>query len=262
MSRKLWLVTTALLLPLGAGCSDATGAAGGRIAIRFATSPAARASLAQAPSFSHAGTTDVLTLTGSNGTLRVEDVRLIVSELELEKSEGSCVAESDADDDCEEFESGPFLVDLPLGTGAVTLANDQIAPGTYSELEFEVEDLEADEDDDSGERQAMDALLAQLRATYPGFPSDASMVVHGSFTPAGSTTPQPFTVYFAAEIEVEMDLVPPVTVPGTGTLTVTVNPARWFKPGGQVVNLAALDGRTIEFRAQLRSGIEEVDEVD
>lgn len=266
MDRKTWLFPAALLLALAACDGSATGADGGSVAVRFATSSAARGSLAPSdasgPRFSHAGASDVLAITGTNGTLRIEDVRLIVSELELEQVGGSCVGEDDGDDDCEEFESGPFLVDLPLAGGAVTLATDQIAPGTYDELEFEVEDLESDDDDDAGERQAIQSLLAQLRGVYPGFPSRASMVAHGTFTPAGSTAAQPFTVYFDAEIEVEMDLSPPVTVPGATALTVEVNPALWFRDGAQVVNLAALDGRTIEFHSQLRGGMEEVDEID
>ncbi|HEU4457070.1 MAG TPA: hypothetical protein VFR81_28635 [Longimicrobium sp.] len=266
MDRKTWLFPATLLLALAACDGSTTGADGGSVAVRFATSPAARASLAPsaaaAPGFSHAGTSDVLAITGSNGTLRIEDIRLIVSELELEQAEGSCAGEDDGGDDCEEFESGPFLVDLPLSGGAVTLATDRIAPGSYDELDFEVENLESDDDDDTGERQAIQALLAQLRGVYPGFPSRASMVAHGTFTPAGSTTAQPFTVYFNAEIEVEMDLSPPVTVPGTTALTVEINPALWFRDGAQVVNLAALDGRTIEFHSQLRDGIEEVDEID
>ena len=268
MDRKTWLYPPALLLALALAACDgsATGADGGRVAVRFATSSAARAALAPSgapgPRFSHAGTSDVLEIAGTNGTLRIEDIRLIVSELELEAADGSCVGEDDGDDGCEEFESGPFLVDLPLAGGAVTLATDQIAPGTYDELEFEVEDLEADDDDDAGERQAIQSLLAALRGVYPGFPSRAEMVAHGTFTPAGSATPQPFTVYFDAEIEVEMELSPPVTVPGATALVVVVDPALWFTEGARVVNLAALDGRMIEFHSQLRDGIEEVDEID
>jgi hypothetical protein len=265
MDRTRLLLPT-LALALAACHGDATGSGGARVAIRFATATGARTAQAPSPSFSHAGTNDVLTLTGTNGTLRIEDIRLIVSELELERSDGGCAAAAGVGDDhgeeCEEFESGPFLVDLPLAGGAVTLATDQVAPGTYDELDFEVEDLEADEDDDSGERQAIQSLLAQLRTVYPAFPGGASMVAHGTFTPAGSTAAQPFTVYFDAEIEVEMDLDPPVTVPGASSLTVQVNPASWFKPGAQVVNLAALDGRIIEFHSQLRDGMEEVDEID
>lgn len=263
MHRTHWMVPALALATLAAaGCDgDGTGAGGGRVAIRFATTGGTQPTRDGAPRFSHAGTGDVLVLTGTNGTLRIEDVRLIVSELELEQSDGSCVAEDDADDHCEEFESGPFLVDLPLAGGAVTLTTDQVAPGTYDELEFEVEDLEAEDDDDPAERQVIQSLLGQLRSVYPAFPAGASMVVHGTFTAAGSTTAQPFTVYFDAEIEVEMELQPPVTVPGAGTLTVHVDAAAWFKPGAQVVNLAALDGRTVEFHSQFRDGIDEVDEI-
>lgn len=263
MNRIYWMVPALAFWTLAAaGCDgDGTGAAGSRVAIRFAGAGSAGAAASLAPGYSHAGTGDVLTLTGTNGTLRIEDVRMIVSELELEQSDGSCVAEEDGDDHCEEFEAGPFLVDLPLAGGAVTITTDQVAPGTYDELEFEVEDLEAEDDDDPAERQAIQSLLGQLRSVYPAFPAGASMVVHGTFTAAGSTTAQPFTVYFDAEIEVEMELQPPVTVPGVGSLTVHVDAAAWFKPGAQVVNLAALDGRTVEFHSQFRDGIDEVDEI-
>lgn len=253
----------AALLPLVTGCSDSTGSDDGRVMLRFATRTGASASVSPAggASFDHTGT-DALTLTGSNGTLRIQDIRLIVSEFELEQQEGSCTGTEDGDDDCEEFEAGPFLVDLPLSGGAVTLGSDEVPAGTYTELEFEVEDLDADSDDDSAERQAIQNIFTQIRQAYPAFPSGASMVVHGTFTPSGSSTAQPFTVYFDAEIEVELDLVPPITIPGTQTLTVNVDPANWFRSGTQVINLAQWNGQTRGFEAEIEQGFEDVEDDD
>ena len=240
-------------IPLLAGaCENVTGNDDGTLAIRFATYSATRASANVPPSSS----ADELVLTGTNGTLRIEDIRLIVSELELERTEGSCASEPEDDEDCEEFESGPFLVDLPLGTGAVTLAADQIPAGTYTELEFEVEDLS--DDDDPLEPAGLQNILSQITTTYPNFPRSASMVVKGTFTPVGGSA-RPFIVYFDAEIEVEKDLIPPVTVPEATAITVHVNPDAWFKKGSQVVDLSQLNGRLIEFELEIESGFEDVE---
>ncbi|CAA9301179.1 MAG: hypothetical protein AVDCRST_MAG68-455 [uncultured Gemmatimonadetes bacterium] len=241
----------AALLPLAAACADSTASGGdGRVAVRF-NAVAAGAQGAQAL-FDHVPATGAITLTGTNGTLVLQDIRLIVSELELERANASCRGEDD-DDDCEEFEGGPFLVNLLDGTAA-EVVNASIPAGSYSEFEFEVEDLDADEDDDGGERQAIQSILAGMRQAYPGFPSDASMVVHGTFTPTGGTA-QKFTVYFEAEIEVEHKFATPFRVPEDGAIEVNLDPALWFKPGAQVVNLAALNGRTVEFEAEFKSGI-------
>lgn len=240
-------------LPLLAGaCDNLTGNDDGTLAIRFATYSATRTPA----NVSFSSLADELVLTGTNGTLRIEDIRLIVSELELERTEGSCAGEREDDEDCEEFESGPFLVDLPLGTGAVTLAADQIPAGTYSELEFEVEDL--DDDDDAPDSNRLQPILAQITTLYPNFPRSASMVVKGTFTPIGGSA-RPFIVYFDAEIEVEKDLIPPVTVPEASAITVHVNPDAWFRKGPQVVDLSQLNGRLVEFELEIESGFHDVE---
>ncbi len=246
------LIAASLLLPLAA-CSDSTGSDSGSVAVRFRTSGSSAA--VSGAGFSRSAAADAITLTGTNGTLVIDDIRLIVSKLELERAEDSCAGGGD-DDDCEEFEGGPFLVDLPLGGGAVTLAEAAIEAGSYTEFEFEVEDVEADDDDDSAERGAMQAVLTQMRQAYPAFPSGASMVAHGTFNG------QRFTVYFDAEVEVEQKFATPFRVPEDGALTVKLNPALWFRSGTQVTNLFLLNGKTVEFEAKFKSGIEGVDHDD
>lgn len=105
--------------------------------------------------------------------------------------------------------------------------------GTYAEFEFE--DLDEDGDDDTAKRLTMQNILARLREAYPAFPSNASMVVHGVFTPAGGSA-QEFTVYFAAEIKVEQEFDTPFRVPEDGTITVKLNLVNWFQTGSQVLN--------------------------
>ena len=245
----------AALVPFLWACEDATGPEGGeRVAVRFQAVTATGVSASRMPgvsaSLSGASRAAVapITLTGGGNTLVIEDIRLIVAEIELKRAGVVCVGEDD-DDDCEEFEGGPFLVNLLDGT-ADEVVTGVIPAGAYTELEFEVENLDADEDDDSSERQAMQSVLTQVRQAYPSFPNDASMVVKGTYNGA------PFTVYFDAEIEVEKEFATPFQVPGGESILVNLNPAAWFLVGGQPLNLAALDGRTVEFELEFESGIE------
>lgn len=250
-----YLTLTAVLVPLLLGCEDTTGPGqAGQVSVRFQAVTASGASLSQAgmppASFDHTGGTGSLTLTGSNGTLVIEDIRLIVSEIELERADGECFGEND--DDCEEFEGGPFLVNLLDGT-ADEVVSALVPAGTYTELEFEVEDLEVDEDDDSAERQATEQILNQMRQAYAGFPSGASMVVHGTFNG------EPFTVYFDAEIEVEQEFPTPFRVPEDGAITVLLSPELWFRQGSDVMDLRALNGQTVDFEAEFENGVVEIE---
>lgn len=243
-----------------AACDGTTGPEGAReVAVRFqaassssqaAMAPSASRSPAGGASFDHVGTAGQITLTGSNGTLVIQDIRLIVEEIELERAEGGCLSEVDSDD-CEEFEGGPFLVNL-LDGSMVEVVTAIIPAGTYTEFEFEVENLDLDDDDDTSERQVKESILTELRQTYPLFPSRGSMVVHGTFND------QPFTVYFDAEIEVEREFLTPFRVPEDGAITVELDPAAWFKVGDQVIDLRQFDGQTLEFELEFEfeSGIE------
>jgi hypothetical protein len=253
-------VMGALTLAGLAACADATASGGSdQVGVRFnvVAGAAAAPAMASAVAFDHVPVTGPVTLTGSNGTLVIQDIRLIVSELELDRAGAACSGEGDSDD-CEEFEGGPFLVNL-LDGGPSQVVNALIPPGSYTRFEFEVEDVEADEDDDSGERAAMQAILTQVRQAYPAFPSDASMVVHGTFTPNGGAS-QSYTVYFDAEIEVELEFATLFRVPEDGQINVNLDPAAWFRPGAQVLNLAALNGELIEFHSEFEHGIEVEDD--
>lgn len=256
MRRTLIL---AALAPLLWACEDATGPEGAeRVAIRFQAVTPTGAAASRAPGLvaSRAGASELavapITLAGGGNTLVLDDIRLIVAEIELERVEAECVGEDDSDD-CEEFEGGPFLVDL-LDGAADDVVTGLIPAGSYTELEFEVENLEADDDDDTSELQTMQALLAQVRQAYPSFPDDASMVVRGTYNGT------PFTVYFDAEIEVEREFATPFQVPGSESILVSLNPSAWFMVGDRPINLAAFDGQTVEFEFEFESGIEVEDD--
>src|SRR6266498_1691928 len=73
-----------LVLLLLAACDASTGPGrGGRVAVRFSTTSSAGVSANILALESPRIASDQLTLTGSNGTLVIEDIRFIVSKLEL-----------------------------------------------------------------------------------------------------------------------------------------------------------------------------------
>ena len=247
MCRKITVLSGALAI-LAAACGDSTGPdADEEVAVRFALSSNVAAT-----------GTQPLIVTGTNGTLRIEQVWMIVDELELNGSDDSCPS---ADDDECEFETGPFLLKLPLSGTAVTLASDELPAGTYSELEFEVEDVEFDDDgDDADERASLAALWTRIRSEAADWPQGASLLIAGTFTPTGGT-PQQFRTFFDAEIELEVDLVPPLvkTADNGASVTVQLDPALWLRRAdGTVLNLAAWNyattGRLLEFELEIEQG--------
>ena len=106
----------------------------------------------------------------------------------------------------------------------------------------------------------------ELLAAFPDWPRDASLLVIGTFTPTGGE-PQAFRVFFEAEIEIEMELNPPVVIDATSTnpsFTVRIDPALMFRnSNGTVRNLAVLDfdatGQVPEFEVEIENGITEVE---
>ena len=243
-----------------AACSDATGprTTDKQVSVRLATvAPSgAGASL-------EAGT---LVLVGSNGTLRIDELYMIMDEFELKRlDDDHCVEE---DHSCERFRAGPALLDVPLdGSGVIAVAQ-AVDTGTYARLDFEIEDLDdVDEDEDDGVgRDEIIALRAAVRSRFPDWPRDASVLVVGSFTPTGGTS-VPFRVFFDAEIEIEMHLDPPVVIEAGATnptFTVRIDPGVLFRNGdGTVRNLAlydfALTGSVIEFEVEIENGISEIE---
>jgi hypothetical protein len=172
------LATALVTIVALTSCSD-PNAPGALVAIRFRTgSSVVSAARAGSPlSFSLMNGVQDVVVTGSNGTLTITDIRLIVDELELEGAEaGDCPDDGEQQAGCEEIEIGPLAAQVPVNGQPVTVASDAIPPGSYTELEFEVEDLEVDGDegDDAGDATALEALLATLRQTYADWPAGAS----------------------------------------------------------------------------------------
>lgn len=236
MVRRTGAIALAALTLLA--CDDGTGLDGdGRVEVRFEAAASGGASTASA-------TAGTIALAGTNGTLEIERVHLIVGELELEAADGACPDDEgpgEDDDDCEEFEADPFLMELPLEGDIVTVAAADVRPGVYTAFEFEVEDVEVDEGDDEEE---LATVLADARALHADWPDEGSMVVVGTFTPADETGTRTFRTFIEAEIEVESTLSPPLEVGafGDAAITVVLDPGAWFLlPDGRVVDLSLFD---------------------
>lgn len=261
--RTATIAAITIAVALVAACDDTTGPADGatELSVAFAVQSGAQAT------FSGTGIQN-LEISGSNGTLVIDDLRLIVSEFELEaEDEGAnfddaCGDDDDAsdEDDCLDFHFPPFLLDVPLTGGIVEVGSADVPPGVYEELEFETRGLDDDEDDDETDRARVLQLINELRATYAGFPETASMVARGTFTPTGGAA-RPFVVYFDAEVEVELEFEPPIVLPAAdgSALVVDLRPDLWFRAGEQVVDLSQWDGRFVELEFEMERGFEKVE---
>jgi hypothetical protein len=291
---KYSYIFAAALVSLAA-CDGSTGPkTGGTVAIQFGTSVNSNIVANAQLSGGQAVASD-LTVTGTNGTLVIQDIRFIISRLELKQAMGATCTDSssnperdgdvlradhgsngggddgvnhrggnddgadhDANDDrgrehdeeCDEFEGGPFQVDLPLA-GLTSIATDNVPAGTYDAFSFRIRGLDADNEDgdDSAEVNNAASVLAQIRTFYPNFPGNASMVVKGTFNGT------PFTTYFRSKLEIEQQLATPLVVPGDNALQVMIDPSAWFRNGTQVLDLAALNGQTVDLGNNFRNGV-------
>lgn len=213
-----------------------------------------------------------LSIAGTNGTLVITDIKIVVDEFELKRVESLDGLDCDelddspsSDDDCSEFESRIFVADVPLGTGTVTVANDRIPAGTYDEMEFEVKDLFVDssDEDDVARAARIAEVLATLRQTYTDWPAGASMMIEGTFTPTGGAA-QPFRVYFDADVEVETELSPALVIDASSSgVTIELRPDLWFKrTDGSVLNLALFNFASTSTLAELEVEFEDGFEVE
>jgi hypothetical protein len=266
------LITSALALaPLAlAACSDSTGTqAPGTVQVRFGVTGSPANLRANALAAEAAG--GPLVVTGTNGTLSITAIQVVVSRLKLNGvHDQPCVGQTTGDDsqgggddadECE-FQAGPFFVDLPLDGGQLTVATGTVPPGTYDRLRFRVKNLDFrdddsdDEDDDAASQAAVAALFNQIRAQFPDWPARASMRVAGTFTPTGGPA-RPFTAYLKAEVKVELPLSPALTVAegsSTSQVAVTLDPAAFFKSGSAVVDLSQFNGSVGDFEFEAEHG--------
>lgn len=268
MRKHLAWAAPLVLAGLAGACGDTTGIeSGGTIAIRFAA-PGAGASLAT-DAVAAAG----LDLDGSNGTLSIDAVHMIVQQFEVNREDDECGDDAhhgegsdDSGDDggddasCEKFRAPPSFLSLPLEGEGALVVQYEVPPGTYDKVELEIEEID-DEDSHEGTRAQLEHdLMLQVRQQFPEWPHEASVRVEGTFTPTLGT-PRPFVAYLDAEIEIEMRLSPPLVI-GEGdspVVTIDVDPTLWFrKADGRVVDLSQWDfaatHRVAEFEFEIERG--------
>ena len=261
-------VAVAAIILIAGACDDAMGPGAGdpTVGISFATvapTGASPAPSAAAVALSTHGA-DATVLEGTNGTLTLTDVRLIVAEFELDRAGVNCdeVVDEDA---CEKFEAPPAFIDLPLAGGAALAVEQPVPAGEYKELDFEIEDLEDDEDEAELAQQIRE-LRDSILAEFPDWPDKASVLVTGEFTPTAGTATE-FRAYFEAEIEIERHFEPPLLIADGGagaTVTVNIDPSVWFRsPDGTVLDLTEYDydatGQVWEFKVEFEDGVTELE---
>ena len=119
-------------LAAGLAACSSTGPSAGGSTVSFNT--ATHAGTPPAASLASLGTTSTpLTVTLGANTLVLTDVQLVARNIELQRQGKDVVCESDvnAEQDCEELNVGPALLDLTLAAGASQSFSVQVAAGTY-----------------------------------------------------------------------------------------------------------------------------------
>jgi hypothetical protein len=209
-------VLSLTLLALSAGaCSDSGGPSNQgslnfNLATRVAPIAAAGASLAVV------GTPE--TFTDGTNTLVIDRVQVVLREIELHRTGMTSDCVDGIDDDCEELEIGPLLVDLPLGTpGASRTFSVEIAAGSYDKMEFEIHKPSSSDD-------------AAFIQANPGF-QDVSIRVTGTYN--GTE----FTYLGDYNDELQFNLVPDLTVGGAAAteLTLFADLNAWFRDQGGIL---------------------------
>lgn len=231
-SRMMTGISMGALLPLAAACGDSssTGPAGpdgagipagtGSVTLSVAVAtPAVGSALVRSPALF-----DVVLNDGAS-ELVLSRVAMVLREVELERQfDDDCddhVAGSD--DDCEEFSTGPMILELPLdGSVDRVLSIAGVPADTYDEVEFEIHKPE----DDSAED------IAFLQAN-PDF-RRVSIRVEGTFDG------EPFVYTTDLSEEQEHALVPPLVITdGSAPTNVTfsVEVSGWFVgTGGSLID--------------------------
>lgn len=254
-SRILSIALAGAIVAFGLSACDSGGGPGddGTLDVGFQYASSSSSSSSVQAKSSH----ESMEIIGNGDTLSVRDIRFIVEDFKI-----------DGEEDSLDFNAPPAFLDLPLNqTDFAAAGSYNVPPGTYVEFEFEVDDLDPDDDDSEQERQQIEELLGQIREDFPDFPSDASMIVIGTFTPENGD-PREFTTFIEAEVEVEREFDSPLEVTGDGlsrSLTVQMDPVLWFTTGdGGVRNLAERQGTDdlLEIETEFEESVVEIEIAD
>jgi hypothetical protein len=218
-----------LLVALGA-CQTTDTSRLANVQVSFATQ-------APAPSAARMALGDTIIENGN--TLVIIRAEIVLREVELKRVEA---ADCQGNDACEEFETGPVLVDLPLGPGAAQRFALDIPPGTYDQVEF---DIHKPGDDDPAD-------LAFLQA-HPDF-AEISIRVQGTFNGTA------FTFTTDMNVEQRLSLSPALVIideTSSTNLTIFVELAAWFRDEDAALINPALANKGGVFESIVRNNIQQ-----
>lgn len=199
-----------------AACDSSSPGGGGQVSFNVATqsSAAASAGPATAP--------DTLVDAGGN-VLVLTRVEIVLRDIEFERlNHDQCDSVSTGnDDDCEEFEAGPVLVDLPLQAGVSHEFSVAVDTGTFDELELRIHKPEDDGD-------ARDLAFI---AAHPDL-EDVSIRVTGTFNGTA------FVFVTDLNADEEFELNPPIVISAQADVAVTlmVDVSSWFLNGAVLID--------------------------
>lgn len=213
----------ALALGLATALLSACADDNGNVSLAFSTRPAPGPALAASvggagPSWHVVADGDSTSVVRGSDTVIIRSVELVVRDVELERVEAADCPDIEPDDDgCEEFETGPVHVVLPLGNATEVAVTISAPAGMYDELEFDVH-----KPDDVGD--------AAFIAEHPEF-ADVSIRVRGTFSNDGARTD--FTYLTDLNEKQEMALFPFLEVIEGEPVSVTLrlDVSRWFLDG-------------------------------
>lgn len=207
--RSIHLLTALALSSFGAACSDSTspGTETASVSLSFFVPQAPPAQVL------FDGPQGAITQGDGLNTLTLTRVAMVVREIELHREFAVCDDSFLGDsDECEEFETGPFLAELPLD-GTMTTAFSVVVPdGTYDQVDFTIHKP-------SDDLRDVEFLLAN-----PDF-DGVSIRVEGTYNG------EPFLFLQDLNEEQEIALLPPVTVDATTdaiNVTLAIDVSNWF----------------------------------
>ena len=203
------------------GCGDATSA--GRSSTSLLVAGRTSSSLAVSRALLD------ISMTAGGHSLVIGKAQMVLAEMELKATSSSACAAEAAEDDCTELQVAPIVVDLPLGAVKSLDVSALLPPGTYREIELDVDAVE------SGEH----ATSAAFHAAHPDF-RNVSVRVTGTFD--GS----PFIFETAQDFEVELEFPSPFVVgAGASSLTLNIDVASWFQVGSTILDPSNPENRSV-----------------
>ena len=198
-----------------------------------------------------AGTSKLSSVPTASGTAKLDNLYLVVKEIELEKaptgttgstgSTGATGPTGSSDDDVEELEVGPYVLELTINDTNLSpvqpfIPSTVVPPGSYKGIEFEIHRVRSTE-------------KLNIQTTKGGVSLDGrSIVLEGTCTapatgtPPTSPPPTPFAISSTMEVEVEYESPFEVVQDAQSNVTLAFDASTWLAgPNGTTLDPCAND---------------------